>query len=87
MKWFEEQVTPPRPLPPPCCRPLAAAPSDRPAQPLTDPLHPLPLLLEQELRDLCAAVGLTDFQRHRSNRFILFSARKPRGAPSTGAPL
>ena len=32
---------------------------------------------EEELRDLCAAVGLQDFQRTRSNRYILFSASKP----------
>lgn len=34
---------------------------------------------EAELRDLCAAVGLTDFQRLRRNRFIMFCARKPGG--------
>ena len=32
---------------------------------------------EQELRELTAAMGLKDFQRHRSNRFIMFAVRKP----------
>ncbi len=32
---------------------------------------------EQELRDVCEAVGLTNFRRARSNRFILFSVTKP----------
>lgn len=32
---------------------------------------------EQELRDLCATVGLQDFQRIRKDRFILFTVRKP----------
>ena len=34
---------------------------------------------EQELKDLCNTVGLLDFRRARSNRFILFSATKPAG--------
>lgn len=32
---------------------------------------------EQELRDLCAAVGLQGFQRDRRNRFILLCVTKP----------
>jgi len=32
---------------------------------------------EDELRDLCASVGLIDFRRHRRNRFIMFCASKP----------
>lgn len=32
---------------------------------------------EAELKDLCSAVGLVDFRRARSNRFILFAATKP----------
>jgi uncharacterized protein with von Willebrand factor type A (vWA) domain len=32
---------------------------------------------EAELRDLVATVGLTDFQRDRRLRFIMFSAKKP----------
>ena len=32
---------------------------------------------EAELRDLVATVGLTDFQRNRRLRFIMFSAKKP----------
>eukprot|EP00887_Chlorella_sp_A99_P007194 scaffold2.g7194.t1 len=32
---------------------------------------------EAELRDLCTAVGLQDFRRNRSNRFIMFAATKP----------
>ena len=32
---------------------------------------------EAELRELTAAMGLQNFKRQRSNRFILFSARKP----------
>mmetsp|Transcript_5371 Transcript_5371/g.14464 ORF Transcript_5371/g.14464 Transcript_5371/m.14464 type:complete len:351 (-) Transcript_5371:679-1731(-) len=32
---------------------------------------------EAELRDLCTGVGLQDFARDRSWRFIMFSARKP----------
>lgn len=32
---------------------------------------------EQELRELTAAMGLSDFQRNRSRRFIMFSVRKP----------
>lgn len=35
---------------------------------------------EQELRDLCEAVGLQGFQRERSWQFIMFSARKPAAA-------
>ena len=35
---------------------------------------------EVELKELIAAMGLQDFQRHRSNRFILFSVRKPAAA-------
>lgn len=35
---------------------------------------------EQELRDLCDSVGLVDFRRARSNRFILFSVAKPENA-------
>ncbi|GAB4820215.1 hypothetical protein N2152v2_007261 [Parachlorella kessleri] len=36
---------------------------------------------EAEIKDLCSAVGLQDFQRHRSRQFILFAARKPGGGP------
>ena len=32
---------------------------------------------EAELRDLVSTVGLTDFQRDRRLRFIMFSAKKP----------
>jgi len=32
---------------------------------------------EDELRDLCASVGLEAFVRERSWRFIMFSVRKP----------
>ena len=32
---------------------------------------------EQELKDLCNTVGLLDFRRARSNRFIIFAATKP----------
>ncbi len=32
---------------------------------------------EAELRDLVSTVGLTDFQRERRLRFIMFSAKKP----------
>lgn len=32
---------------------------------------------ETELRELTAVMGLQNFQRHRSNRFIMFSAQKP----------
>ena len=32
---------------------------------------------EDEIRDLCAAAGLVEFQRNRRARFILFSVRKP----------
>ena len=32
---------------------------------------------EDELKDLCASVGLESFTRERSWRFIMFSARKP----------
>lgn len=32
---------------------------------------------ESELRDLCSAVGLQDFQRTRRNQFIMFAACKP----------
>ncbi|KAF5826430.1 S-adenosyl-L-methionine-dependent methyltransferase [Dunaliella salina] len=32
---------------------------------------------EAELRDLCTGVGLQDFVRDRSMRFIMFSAKKP----------
>ena len=32
---------------------------------------------EDELRDLCNSVGLINFERERSNRFIMFSVRKP----------
>lgn len=35
---------------------------------------------EQELRDLCEAVGLVKFQRERSMRFIMFSVQKPQPA-------
>ncbi|GLC56003.1 hypothetical protein PLESTB_001054000 [Pleodorina starrii] len=35
---------------------------------------------EQELRDLCAAVGLQDFRRERTWRFIMFAVTKP-GSP------
>lgn len=34
---------------------------------------------EEELRDLCATVGLQNFVRERRNRFILFCATKPGG--------
>lgn len=57
-----------------------------PAAQLDRPPQAMKWWEEQELRDLCAAVGLIDFQRQRSNRFILFSARKPPGARSSGAP-
>lgn len=33
---------------------------------------------EAEIRDLCASVGLINFQRHRDNRFILWSVQKPK---------
>ncbi len=32
---------------------------------------------EAELRELTAAVGLQNFKRHRTNRFIMFSVQKP----------
>ena len=32
---------------------------------------------EQELRDLCGAVGLSDFRRERDQRFIMFTVSKP----------
>ena len=32
---------------------------------------------EAELRELTAAMGLQNFQRHRSNRFIMLSVSKP----------
>ena len=32
---------------------------------------------ELELKELCSAMGLTNFQRHRANRFIMFSVQKP----------
>lgn len=32
---------------------------------------------EDEIRDLCSAVGLVEFQRNRQSRFIMFSVRKP----------
>ncbi len=32
---------------------------------------------EAELKDLCATVGLVNFQRERRLRFIMFSASKP----------
>ena len=32
---------------------------------------------EAELRELCDAVGLADWQRSRSRSFIMFAARKP----------
>lgn len=35
---------------------------------------------EPEMRDLFASVGLTDFQRHRQFRFILWCAQKPAAA-------
>ncbi|GIL59042.1 hypothetical protein Vafri_14011 [Volvox africanus] len=34
---------------------------------------------EQELRDLCTAVGLEDFRRERDWRFIMFAVSKPTG--------
>lgn len=37
---------------------------------------------EQELRDLTASMGLQNFQRHRRNRFILFSVTKPESSPN-----
>jgi len=36
---------------------------------------------EQELKDLCNSVGLVDFRRSRSNRFIMFAVSKPGGMP------
>jgi hypothetical protein len=55
---------------------------------LVQPLQPFDLLTravspqfrwwsEDELRDLFASVGLQRFERHRSNRFILWSCQKP----------
>ena len=41
---------------------------------------------EAELKELTAAMGLQDFQRYRSNRFILFSVRKPAAAPGADPP-
>ncbi len=38
---------------------------------------------EPELRDLCGSVGLQDFRRQRSWRFILFAATKPGEAAET----
>ncbi|CAL5226905.1 g9779 [Coccomyxa viridis] len=35
---------------------------------------------EQELRELTATMGLQNFQRHRSNRFIMFAVQKPRSS-------
>ncbi len=35
---------------------------------------------EQELRELTATMGLQNFQRHRSNRFIMFAVQKPQSA-------
>ena len=32
---------------------------------------------EQELRELTASMGLENFRRHRSNRFIMFCVQKP----------
>ena len=32
---------------------------------------------EQELRELTATMGLENFRRHRSNRFIMFCVQKP----------
>ena len=49
------------------------------------PSPPLPLFpsrqwwSEAELHDLCTSVGLADFRRARSNRFIMFAASKPGG--------
>lgn len=40
---------------------------------------------EDELRDLFASVGLGEFQRQRSNRFILWSVQKPGAAQQHGA--
>ncbi|GLI62397.1 hypothetical protein VaNZ11_005014 [Volvox africanus] len=37
---------------------------------------------EQELRDLCTAVGLEDFRRERDWRFIMFAVSKPTEASS-----
>jgi len=34
---------------------------------------------EEELRDICRAVGLEGFERNRDQRFIMFSVRKPLG--------
>ncbi|PSC67139.1 putative methyltransferase chloroplastic, partial [Micractinium conductrix] len=39
---------------------------------------------EAELHDLCTSVGLADFRRARSNRFIMFAASKPGGGDATG---
>ena len=38
---------------------------------------------EAEIKDLCATMGLKDYRRHRNNRFILFTVRKPGGSPSS----
>lgn len=35
---------------------------------------------EGELRELASTVGLVDFQRQRSMRFIMFAASKPAAA-------
>merc|ERR1711879_433620 len=32
---------------------------------------------EQELKDLCTALGLKDFRREREQRFIMFAVTKP----------
>ncbi|KAI3430392.1 hypothetical protein D9Q98_004987 [Chlorella vulgaris] len=63
--------------------PLGQLVGDELVQPLSQ-LEPSPQAYkwwqEQELRDLCDSVGLVDFRRARSNRFILFSVAKPENA-------
>ena len=41
---------------------------------------------EAELKELTAAMGLQDFRRHRSNRFIMFSVHKPAAVGAEGQP-
>jgi hypothetical protein len=75
------QLNPPKQR---ACRPvLTATPVPATASPRLQ-LEPNPRAYkwwqEQELKDLCNTVGLLDFRRARSNRFILFSATKPAGS-------
>ena len=49
----------------------------RVSQPILLSLRTLQWWEEQELRELMATMGLRNFQRHRSNRFIMFSVQKP----------